>query len=44
LPNLTLNILFDGVFHAATWVTTGIGLFLLHRAHVDMTEGMRRVA
>jgi uncharacterized membrane protein len=32
LPNLTLNTFFDGLFHAATWIATAIGLFLLHRA------------
>jgi uncharacterized membrane protein len=30
--NLTLNTLFDGLFHAATWIATAIGLLLLHRA------------
>jgi uncharacterized membrane protein len=32
LENLTINTLFDGLFHASTWVATGIGLILLHRA------------
>jgi uncharacterized membrane protein len=32
VPNLTLNTLFDGLFHASTWAATAIGLFLLHRA------------
>jgi uncharacterized membrane protein len=32
VPNLALNTLFDGLFHAATWIATAIGLFLLHRA------------
>jgi uncharacterized membrane protein len=32
VPNLTFNTLFDGLFHASTWVATAIGLFLLHRA------------
>jgi uncharacterized membrane protein len=32
VPNLTLNTLFDGLFHATTWVATAVGLFLLHRA------------
>jgi uncharacterized membrane protein len=30
--NLTINTLFDGVFHALTWIATAVGLFLLHRA------------
>jgi uncharacterized membrane protein len=30
--NLTINTLFDGLFHASTWIATAIGLFLLHRA------------
>ena len=32
VPNLTLNTFFDGLFHAATWVATAIGLVVLHRA------------
>ncbi len=32
LANLELNTLADGLFHAATWVFTVIGLFLLWRA------------
>ena len=32
LQNLTINTLFDGLFHAVTWISTGIGLLLLHRA------------
>ena len=32
VPNLTLNTLFDGLFHATTWIAVAIGLFLLHRA------------
>jgi uncharacterized membrane protein len=32
VSNLTLNTLFDGLFHAATWIATAIGLVLLHRA------------
>jgi uncharacterized membrane protein len=32
VPNLTINTLFDGLFHAATWIATGIGLIVLHRA------------
>jgi uncharacterized membrane protein len=27
-----VNTLFDGLFHAATWVATAMGLALLHRA------------
>jgi uncharacterized membrane protein len=30
--NLTINTLFDGLFHASTWIATAIGLWLLHRA------------
>jgi|SRR5688572_13004991 len=30
--NLTINTLFDGLFHATTWIATGVGLLLLHRA------------
>jgi uncharacterized membrane protein len=30
--NLRINTLFDGLFHAVTWVAVAIGLFLLHRA------------
>jgi uncharacterized membrane protein len=32
VPNLTLNTLFDGLFHATTWMAIAIGLVLLHRA------------
>ena len=32
LHNLTINTLFDGLFHATTWVATLIGLTLIHRA------------
>jgi uncharacterized membrane protein len=32
LANLELNTLADGLFHAATWIFTVIGLFLLWRA------------
>lgn len=32
VPNLTLNVFFDGLFHAVTWVFTAVGLFLVHRA------------
>jgi uncharacterized membrane protein len=32
LSNLTVNTLADGLFHAATWIATGLGLWLLHRA------------
>jgi uncharacterized membrane protein len=32
LRNLTINMLFDGLFHAVTWIATAVGLFLLHRA------------
>jgi uncharacterized membrane protein len=30
--NLTINTLFDGLFHAVTWIATAVGLLLLHRA------------
>jgi uncharacterized membrane protein len=30
--NLTINTLFDGIFHAMTWVAVAGGLLLLHRA------------
>jgi uncharacterized membrane protein len=30
--NLTINTLFDGLFHAATWIATAVGLMVLHRA------------
>jgi uncharacterized membrane protein len=33
--NLTINVLFDGLFHAVTWIATAVGLFLLHRAVRD---------
>ena len=29
VPNLQINTLADGLFHAATWVITAIGLFML---------------
>jgi uncharacterized membrane protein len=32
VPNLALNTLFDGLFHASTWVAIAVGLVLLHRA------------
>jgi uncharacterized membrane protein len=32
VSNLTLNTLFDGLFHAATWIATAVGLVLLHQA------------
>src|SRR5688572_5552185 len=32
VPNLNLNTLFDGLFHAATWIATAIGFGMLHRA------------
>jgi uncharacterized membrane protein len=39
LANLELNTLLDGLFHAATWLFTVAGLFILwrraRRAHVD---------
>ena len=30
--NLSINVFFDGAFHAGTWIATAVGLFLLHRA------------
>src|SRR5215204_6077983 len=30
--NLEVNMVWDGLFHAFTWVTTAVGLFLLFRA------------
>jgi uncharacterized membrane protein len=30
--NLNVNTLFDGLFHATTWIAIAIGLGLLHRA------------
>lgn len=43
VPNLTLNTLADGLFHAATWIATAIGLYLLHRAvrHGAIWSGRR---
>jgi uncharacterized membrane protein len=32
--NLEINTLFDGLFHAVTWIAVAAGLFLLHRAAV----------
>jgi uncharacterized membrane protein len=32
VPNLRLNTLFDGLFHAVTWIAIAVGLALLHRA------------
>jgi uncharacterized membrane protein len=32
VPDLRLNTLFDGLFHAVTWIAIAIGLGLLHRA------------
>lgn len=32
VPNLEFNTLLDGLFHAATWIMTVAGLFLLWRA------------
>lgn len=32
VPNLNINTLFDGLFHATTWIAIAIGLMLLHRA------------
>jgi len=32
VPNLNINTLFDGLFHATTWIAIAIGFWLLHRA------------
>jgi uncharacterized membrane protein len=32
LENLTLNTVFDGLFHVLAWGATAVGLYLLHRA------------
>jgi uncharacterized membrane protein len=32
VQNLNFNTFLDGLFHAATWIATAVGLFLLHRA------------
>jgi uncharacterized membrane protein len=32
VANLEVNTLFDGLFHAITWVSSATGLLLLHRA------------
>jgi uncharacterized membrane protein len=32
IPNLEINMFWDGVFHAGTWVMTAVGLWLLFRA------------
>jgi uncharacterized membrane protein len=32
VPNLELNTLADGLFHASTWIVTSVGLFLLWAA------------
>ena len=32
VPNLQINTFWDGLFHAATWVATAVGLALLWRA------------
>jgi uncharacterized membrane protein len=32
VSNLKLNTLFDGLFHAVTWIGVAVGLLLLHRA------------
>ena len=32
VANLKVNTLWDGLFHASTWIATALGLLLLHRA------------
>jgi uncharacterized membrane protein len=32
VANIETNMVWDGLFHAATWATTAIGLWLLFRA------------
>jgi uncharacterized membrane protein len=32
VANLNVNTLFDGLFHAATWIATAVGFVILHRA------------
>jgi uncharacterized membrane protein len=39
VPNLELNILVDGLFHATTWVITVIGIWLVFRALVARRPG-----
>lgn len=34
IENLRINTLWDGLFHALTWVLTVVGIFLLWRAYV----------
>ncbi|HEY0601693.1 MAG TPA: DUF2243 domain-containing protein [Herpetosiphonaceae bacterium] len=42
VPNLQLNTLWDGFFHAATYIFVAVGLFLLWRAarrtHIDWSS------
>lgn len=33
IPNIEINMFWDGMFHAFTWVMTLIGVILLFRAH-----------
>jgi uncharacterized membrane protein len=37
IPNIEVNMFWDGLFHAATWTLTLIGLFLLWSAVKDRT-------
>ena len=32
IPHLEINMVWDGVFHAVTWIMTAVGLMLLFRA------------
>jgi uncharacterized membrane protein len=32
VANLNVNTLFDGLFHAMTWIASALGLLVLHRA------------
>jgi len=38
-----LNSLWDGVFHAATWILTVAGVFVLHHVGQRGAQGARRV-
>lgn len=38
ITNLELNMVWDGIFHLVTWITTVTGLFLLWREVVRGTE------
>ena len=42
LADLQLNTLFDGLFHAATWVVTLVGVLLLLASERPARHAMRR--